>query len=248
MIRTVIIEDEKLIAGELKKKLVELEPDIEVVATLGSVKESIDYFEAGNPADLIFSDIQLPDGLSFEIFSTIKSEAPLVFITAYDEFVVDAFDHNGIDYLLKPVDDPDLVKVLQKYKGFEKHFANRRQLMSSLQKKKERLIVRKGTSNMIVKLEDIVLFYTESKMVFVVDREGKKYICDQNLGELESILDQQVFFRANRQYIIHAAFIRGYRTYEKVKLMVDMDLADPIHQVIVSQENAQHFRQWINQL
>jgi DNA-binding LytR/AlgR family response regulator len=248
MIRTVIIEDEKLIAGELKKKLTTLSSEVEVVATLETVKDSIAYFEAGHPADLIFSDIQLPDGLSFDIFSTIHSEAPLVFVTAYDQYVIEAFDHNGIDYLLKPVDDPDLVKVLEKYKSFEKHFTNRRQLMSRLQKRKERLIVKKGTANMILRLGDVVLFYTENKMVFVLDREGRKFVCEQNLAELESMLDEHLFFRANRQYIIHAAFIRGYKSFEKVKLMIDMELPGIDHQVIVSQESAQEFRHWISQL
>lgn len=248
MLRVVLIEDERIIAEELKSILASVSPDTEVMATLGSVNESVQYFSEDHQTDLIFSDIQLPDGLSFDIFSKQQGHAPVVFLTGFDNFIVNAFEHNGIDYLLKPVSPEDIAKVIQKYKRFEKHFGNRQKFFDSFGKKKERMIVRKGLANIILKLEDIVLFYSESKVVFVIDKEGKKYVSEYNLGELEEMLDHHTFFRANRQYIINSAYIKAYKSHEKVKLSVDMELTDLYHQIIISQETARHFRRWISQL
>lgn len=247
MIRAVIIEDERLIAAELSTRLTSLQSPVEVMAVLGSVKESLDFFSDGCHADLIFSDIQLPDGLSFNIFEKIKWDTPIVFVTAFDGFIINAFEHNGIEYLLKPVDDRDLVKVIDKYKNLEKHFEQRQKLKMFFDKRKERLVVKKGFASVLLKMEDIVLFYTESRVVYVLDKEGKRYMCDQNLAELETLLDDHTFFRANRQYIINIQYIRGYKTLERVKLAVDVNCHETNHSVIVSQETAPYFRKWINE-
>ena len=247
MIRAVIIEDERLIAAELSNKLTSLQPPVEVMAVLGSVKESLEFFSDGCHADLIFSDIQLPDGLSFAIFEKIRCDTPIVFVTAFDGFIVNAFDHNGIEYLLKPVDDKDLVKVVDKYKNLEKHFEQRQKLKKFIDKRKERLVVKKGFASVLLKMEDIVLFYTESRVVYVLDKDGKRYMCDQNLAELETLLDDHTFFRANRQYIINIQYIRGYKTLERVKLAVDVNCHETNHSIIVSQETAPYFRKWINE-
>ncbi|HEV8506565.1 MAG TPA: LytTR family DNA-binding domain-containing protein [Chitinophagaceae bacterium] len=247
MIRAVIIEDERLIATELSNKLASLPTPVEVMVVLGSVRESLDYFSDGCHADLIFSDIQLPDGLSFTIFEKIRCDTPSVFVTAFDGFIIDAFEHNGIEYLLKPVDDRDLVKVVDKYKNLEKHFEQRQNLKKFFDKRKERLVVKKGFASVLLKMEDIVLFYTESRVVYVLDKEGRRYMCDQNLSELETLLDNHIFFRANRQYIINIQYIRAYKTLERVKLAVDLNCNETSHSVIVSQETAPYFRKWINE-
>lgn len=247
MVRVVIIEDEQLIARELCNKLTSLSKELEVMAILGSVKESVDFFSDGCHADLIFSDIQLPDGLSFAIFEKVHCDTPIVFITAFDGFIINAFEHNGIEYLLKPVDDKDLVKVLDKYKNLERHFEQKQRQKKFFDRRKERLVVKKGFANVLLKMEDIVLFYTESRVVYVLDKEGKRYMCDQNLSELESILDDHIFFRANRQYIINIQYIRGYKTLERVKLSVDINCNEYNHSIVVSQETAPYFRKWINE-
>jgi DNA-binding LytR/AlgR family response regulator len=247
MIRAVIIEDERLIATELSNQLASLSSPVEVMAILGSVKESIEFFSEGCHADLIFSDIQLPDGLSFTIFEKIKCDTPVVFVTAFDGFIINAFEHNGIEYLLKPIDDKDLIKVVDKYKNLEKHFEQRQKQKEFFDKRKERLVVKKGFANVLLKIEDIVLFYTESRVVYVLDKEGRRYMCDQNLSELETLLDDHTFFRANRQYIINIQYIRGYKTLERVKLAVDINCNESNHSIIVSQETARYFRKWINE-
>jgi len=247
MIRAVIIEDERLIATELSNKLSSLDNTVEVMAILGSVKESLEFFSEGCHPELIFSDIQLPDGLSFTIFEKVKCDTPIVFVTAFDGFIINAFEHNGIEYLLKPVDDRDLVKVVDKYRNLEKHFEQRQRLRKFIDKRKERLVVKKGFASVLLRMEDIVLFYTESRVVYALDKEGKRYMCDQNLAELETLLDDHTFFRANRQYIINIQYIRGYKTLERVKLAVDINCHETNHSVIVSQETAPYFRKWINE-
>jgi len=249
MLNAVIIEDERPAVESLVSTIAAVADDINVIATLNSVKESIEYLATNPPADIIFSDVQLGDGLSFEIFSQSGNRTPVIFITGYDEFMLNAFEYNGIDYLLKPVDKEGLRKALVKYRMLEKHFASHTSMNNLLQyignHKKKRLVVKKGMENISLRLEDVVLFYTENKIVYVIDRTGKKYLSDKNLGELEESLDENIFFRVNRQYIININFIKGFKSYEKVKLQVDLTLPELNHCIIVSQETAPQFREWM---
>ncbi|HEX7844726.1 MAG TPA: LytTR family DNA-binding domain-containing protein, partial [Chitinophagaceae bacterium] len=186
---------------------------------------------------------------SFEIFDHTSNRIPVIFITGYDEFMLNAFEYNGIDYLLKPVEKDGLQKALAKYRMLEKHFAGQYSLSNLLQyignHKKKRIVVKKGMENISLRLEDTVLFYTENKIVYVIDRFGKKYLTDKNLGELEETLDENIFFRANRQYIVNINFIKGFKSYEKVKLQIDLTLPELNHNIIVSQETAPQFREWM---
>lgn len=250
MLNAIMIEDEKPALETLMRTLNEVSADVNIIATLKSVKESIDYLSAPNNADIIFSDVQLPDGLSFEIFNHADVKAPVIFITGYDQFMLNAFEYNGIDYLLKPVNKYDLEKALQKYKRLEKHFETNNTAIEKLldqlkNKKKSRILVRKGIENIPLRLEDIVLFYTENKVVYVIDKDGKKYFADKNLTDLEHELDEAMFFRANRQYIININYVKGFKAYEKVKLQVDLTMDIPNHYIIISQETAPEFRDWM---
>jgi len=249
MIKTILIEDERLIAEEFKSILHRASAETEIVGSFTSVKESVEWLSANEAPDLIFSDIQLADGLSFEIFNRVIVKSPVVFITAYDQFMVNAFEHNGIDYLLKPIDEVDLARTLTKYKSLEDHFNPSQLFMDGFrQKPKSRLIVRKGIENIALKLNDVVLIYTEEKLVFVIDREGKKYMIDKRLGELELELDKDMFFRANRQYIVNIGFIKSYKTFERVKLQVDLLMSNINHHIVISQETAPSFKKWISEL
>ena len=250
MIKAIIIEDERPAMEMLLHTLAEAGADVQVEAMLSTVAESIHYLSGNPKADLIFSDVQLQDGLSFEIFKNTDTNIPVIFITGYDEFIMNAFTSNGIDYLLKPVNKKELNHALLKYKMFEKHFAAHNDMIKNIvqhfeTRKKSRLVVRKGLEHIALKMEEIVLFYTENKLVYVIDRLGKKYLADKNLTDLEEDLDQNLFFRANRQYIININFVRGFKTYEKVKLQIDLAIPDLNHSIIISQENAPQFRQWI---
>jgi len=249
MIKTLIIEVEKLIAEEFKRMLLKTSADTEVLGSFSTVKESVEYLSLNDAPDLIFSDVQLPDGLSFDIFNQVSVNSPVVFVTAYDHFMLNAFEHYGIDYLLKPVDERDIEKTLSKYKTLKNHFASQHSFVQSFLKKyKTRMLVRKGIENIALRTNDIVILYTENKLVYVIDREGKKYIADKHLGELDQELDHSIFFRVNRQYIINIGFVKSYKAYEKVKLLVDLTMPDLHHQIIVSQEMAPCFRKWISEL
>jgi len=250
MTKAIVIEDEKLASQYLISKLKELAPEIEVETVLTDVAGSIQYLSKGTDADIIFSDVQLSDGLSFAIFKKVAVDMPVVFITAYDKFIIQAFEHNAIDYLLKPVSDEDLLKAVNKYRKLEKHFSsgNHHLLNTLLQqingKKHPRLVVKRGQEHLFLLMEDVVLFYTENKIVYIIDKNGKKYLVDKNLSDLEESLDPDIFFRANRQYIVNINFVKGYKTYERVKLQLDLHISLN-HCIVISQETAPLFKRWI---
>ena len=251
MKNAIVIEDEKAVAQNLISTLKEVAPDIKIRATLSGVKESIDYLSKDARADIIFCDVQLTDGLSFSIFNEVKIDAPIIFITGYDKFMMNAFEYNSIDYLLKPVCREDLNKALEKYKRLEQHFTQTSVLSSFLrnfnQQKKTRLLVKKGLENISLLLDDVVLFFTENKIVYVIDKTGRKYLTDKNLSDLEADLDNKTFFRVNRQYIINIHYIRSFKAYERVKLQIELTVTDLNYFIVVSQETAPLFRKWISE-
>lgn len=250
MTKAIIIEDEAPSAHALAHTLYEICDSIEVEAMLGTVTEAVAYLSRKPPVDIIFSDIQLPDGYSFEIFKEVELTAPVIFTTAYNEFMMNAFAHNGIDYLLKPVDKQDLADALNKYEKLERHFGAQQQSLHQFArqydiKKKSRLLVRKGMMHISLRMEDIILFYTERKIVFAVDTGGNKYMVENTLSEMEVILDDRLFFRANRQYIININFIHAFKTFDKVKMLLELTIPELQHTIIISQENSAQFRKWM---
>lgn len=254
MIKAVIIEDEKKASDYLKTLLQDVAPDISIHAVLESVEEGISYLSSNGKVDIIFSDVQLSDGLSFSIFESVEINVPIVFITGYDRFMMDAFENNGIDYLLKPICKEALQKALKKYRSLERHFTADKteepveQLLQYLSmRKKSRILLRKGIENITMPLADIVLFYTENKIVHAMDKNGRRYMVDKNLSDLEEELDKKTFFRANRQYILNINFIKSFKPYERVKLWVELTIADSDHSIIISQETAPNFRKWLQE-
>jgi DNA-binding LytR/AlgR family response regulator len=250
MLHVVIIEDEQLAIDKLKSILTELVPDIHFAAIITSVKEGIAYFATMPKQDIIFCDIHLTDGLSFEIFNNFQVDAPLIFTTAYDEFIMKAFDYNSIDYLLKPVNVQEVSKAVQKYRLLQQHFNQNAQRLNNLLEylgspKKTRIIVKKGTEHIALRLDEVVLFYTENKVVYLIDRQKTKYIYDRNLSMSVAELDPGIFFRANRKYIVNINYIKSFRPYEKVKLILEFSIPDITHQVIISQETAPDFKKWL---
>ena len=249
MLNAIIIEDEKPGAEVLVKTLSQV-AEVNIKATLNSVKESIEYITSHPEADIIFSEVQLCDGLSFAIFDQTGFQIPVIYITGYDHYTMMAFENNGIDYLLKPVRKEDLLKAIMKYKMLEKHFSAANKKMDNLlthfsSKKKARMLVRKGLENISLRLDEIAFFYTEHKIVYVTDNTGKKYLADKNLTDLEQELDDTMFFRANRQYIVNINYVKGFKAYEKVKLLVELTIPESNHCIIISQETAPAFRKWM---
>ncbi len=253
MINVIIIEDETPAIEVISKVLLETSEEVNIIAKLRSVEESIAYFRSEPlQGDIIFSDVQLTDGLSFEIFKQAGIQTPVIFTTCYDQFMLLAFENNGIDYILKPVEKRDISKALWKYKNLQNHFVNNVQNMSISKmmnfiegKHKSRLLVKRGQAHILLRLEDVILFYTENKIVFAIDKLSQKYILDKTLTELEIELDQDTFFRANRQYIVNLDYVKGFKPFEKVKLLIDLNVPEINHSIIVSQETAQTFRRWV---
>ena len=253
MLNAIIIEDEKPAMEVLVKTLSEVSTEVNIKARLGSVKESIEYITGHPNADIIFSDVQLSDGLSFDIFSQTGVQIPVIFITGYDDYMMMAFENNGIDYLMKPVNKTDLDKALLKYNKLQAHFSYTRanEPIANLERfingrKKTRLLVKRGMENIAVRLEDIALIYTQNKLVYVMDRFSKKYVSDKTLSELEEELDNTIFFRVNRQYIININYVKSFKAHEKVKLLIDITIPEINHSIIISQETAPAFRKWMH--
>jgi len=252
MLNAIIIEDEKAAIDRLVKTLSEVSTEVKIKARLGSVKESIEYIRDHPNADIIFSKVELSDGLSFHIFSKASVHIPVIFIAGYEDHMMMAFKNNGIDYLTKPVNKSDLNKALLKYHNLKTHFSYNRPNtpIANLERffdrrKKTRLLVKRGMANIALRFEDIALIYTENKLVYVIDRFSIKYISSKNLSEIET-LDTTVFFRANRQYIININYIKSFKPYEKVKLLVDITIPEINHSIIISQETTKAFRKWMH--
>jgi len=253
MIKAIIIEDERPAAANLAKRITQVDNSVFVEATLSSIQESVNWLSSHSLPELIFLDIHLTDGLSFNIFKEIKITTPVIFTTTFDTYLMEAFELNSIDYLLKPIETNDLVSALEKFKNTKSYYSEniynliqRREPMNTAPK--ERLIARRGMDHIPLKVEDIVLFYTENRLTFLIDRNGKKYIADSILSELEQQLDTQKFYRANRQYIINIDFIKGYKTVEKVKIAVEMSVDAEKFPIVISQDSAANFREWITKM
>src|SRR5688572_12182675 len=200
----IIIEDEPLAQAKLEAMLSSIDPSIRINAKLSSVKESLAWLSHNSLPDLAFVDIQLSDDHSFEIFRKFPIRFPVIFTTAFDKYLLESFEFNSIDYLLKPITEQKLARSLEKVKTLREHFLqeNILRLISGEQRKiTERIIGKKGTEFVAFDLNDVAYFYTEHKIVFARDFSGKQVIVDKNLSELESELNKNNFFRINRKFI-----------------------------------------------
>jgi DNA-binding LytR/AlgR family response regulator len=250
--KVIIIEDEKPAAEKLLKAIQKSNPRIEVAAILNSIKASVDWLEQNPMPDLLFMDIELGDGLSFKIFEQVKISGPVIFCTAFDEYWQEAFEHNSIDYLLKPVKQDKLEAALNKYDKLKQHFASSFQQLMQWQQQpatgtyKKRFLVKRGLDYVTIKTADIAYFYATHKLVCMVDQKNQKFILDQSLAEIEKQLDPAMFYRVNRKYLIQLGAIKRIKSYPKSKLQVEVE---PLigEEIIISQENTAAFKAWMGQ-
>jgi two-component system, LytTR family, response regulator len=249
-----IIEDEHLVALSLINLVKELEPSAIIVGPLGSVKATTDWLNKNAIPDLILADIQLSDGISFDIFSNDRPGCPIIFTTAYNEYAIRAFKLNSIDYLLKPIDKIDLAAAFKKFYLLQSKFSNDtylqqiKELFTNFQQAKpfkERFAVHVGRSVTLVPVDDIA-FFTKEEIIFLIGSNGQKYITDyRSLDEVEELLNPAVFYRANRQHLVNLAFIESYRTDDTGKISLKirgLKTAD----IIVSKDKAAEFRKWFD--
>ncbi|MEQ8425330.1 MAG: LytTR family DNA-binding domain-containing protein [Cyclobacteriaceae bacterium] len=245
--RTIIIEDELPARAKLEAMLNVIDPAIEVVAKLGSVKETLAWMQNNAEPDLAFVDIQLSDDHSFEIFRKHPVKFPVVFTTAYDKYLLESFEFNSVDYLLKPITEDKLKRSLDKVKKLQEHFlqGNLLKILNHIQSpSKDRILAKKGTEFIALNLSDVAYFFTEHKIVFARDFTGRQLIIDKTLAELEAMVDPTKFFRVNRKYLCCLNAIEKFKPDSgKIKVHFTPDCKED---VFVSKETAPAFRQWIS--
>lgn len=240
-----IIEDEPLAQAKLERMLTAIDPTLVIQAKLGSVKESIQWLSHHEPPDVAFVDIQLSDDHSFEIFRSVPARFPVIFTTAFDKYLLESFEFNSIDYLLKPISEEKLARSLQKLKTLKKHFLQVaiQDLISLEKPAKKRIVARKGAEFVALELDEVAYFYSEQKIAFVRDIHGNQFMLDKTLGEWESIVGTEDFFRVNRKFLVHRKAIERFKSDNgKVKVTLKPPVVEDVH---VSKEGAGEFRSWM---
>lgn len=253
--KALIVEDEQLIAKELQYKIKSVADDIDIVEVLPSLKTAKKWFMNNAEPDLIFMDIQLSDGISFEIFETYKLSCPIVFTTAYDEYAMRAFKVNGVDYLLKPIDEDELKRAIDKCRTivesknpYPTDIAN----MSADFKNanpvhfKEKFVVNFRNQWLPVNVKDIACFMRDS-LNYIYTFKGEYYSFDFNtLEEVEEVIDPNLFYRANRQFIVHIDAINSVKALENQKLTIKLKEPNQKFDIDISREKAPAFKKWLN--
>ena len=247
----IIIEDEKPAARRLNRMLNDL--DIKVNTMLHSVNESIAWFSNNEHPDLIFLDIQLSDGLSFEIFETIEIKSSIIFTTAYDEYALKAFKLNSIDYILKPIDDEELEAAVKKYKdqlpsgqSLQVDFEDIKKLLINPMDRvyKKRFTARVGQHLKIFSVEDIECFYSENKSTYLHTNENRNYLIENTLESLENEVNPQQFYRVSRKFYININAIKDIISYTNSRLQIKLHHFNE-QEIIVSRERVKDFKNWL---
>lgn len=246
MIKTVIIEDEKPAARKLER-LIALFPDLELVGTLNSVEEGLDWFQNNPHPDLVFSDIVLGDGLSFDIFEKIPTKSFMIYTTAFDQYTLKAFKLNSIDYLLKPIMEEDLEKAINKFKSFlpSDSSYNTLEIKSLIKEEKQklsRILVKIGYNLKIIQTDEVSCFYSENKIVYLQTKD-RNYPTDFTLDELQEVLAENKFFRVNRQFIVSSDFIKNIHTSPYFKVEMEFQ---PEEEITVSRDRVKDFKEWLS--
>ena len=254
--RTLIIEDEKLAADRLAALLQQVNPQTEIIGKIESVRKAVQQFRAGLQPDLAFLDIQLADGLSFEIFEQVTVPCPVIFTTAYDEYAIKAFKVNSVDYLLKPIDAAELTAAIQKFHRLAAAHApavptpNLALLQKAVQMLgqpayKNRFVVKVGEHLKSIPVEQIDFFFSLEKATFLQTKENKRFVVDFSLEQLENILDPRQFFRINRSYLIGLDAIQDIVSYSNSRLKTFLRNSTDAD-VVVSREKVNAFKEWLD--
>ena len=249
--KIVIIEDEKPSARLLERKLNTLGVDVSV--KLHSVEEAIEWFLNNAEPDLIFLDIQLSDGLSFEIFETVSISSPVIFTTAYDEYAIQAFKLNSIDYLLKPIDEKELSFAISKFKSTiqspsnEVNLEDIKKLITNNGEKayKKRFTVNVGSSIKIFNTLDISCFYSHDKTSYLLTKTSRNYIIENSLDKIHDQLNPEMFFKVNRKYILNINEIKDITSYSNSRLKVNLTTPTD-DDIIVARDRVKAFKNWLS--
>ncbi len=246
-----IIEDESLAAEKLEQMLKEIDASIRVIATLGSIKESVKWLMQ-HTADLIFLDIQLSDGISFSIFEQVTVTTPIIFTTAYDQYAVKAFQLNSISYLLKPIRKNDLTESLQKYKSLKSAFSiDFDALVAHIQGRgpdyKKRFLIQIGEKIRKIEVSEIAYFFVLEKSIYLKTFQGNAYPVDFTLDKMEGMLNPEMFFRINRKYLVNMVSISNMVAYSRGRIKLELrPKTDDEFDSIVSIDRSSDFKKWMN--
>ena len=229
----------------------EIAPEAKVLDRLDSVEAAVLWLKNNPQPDLIMLDIHLADGSSFEIFQHVEITAPIIFTTAFDEYALEAFKENTVDYLLKPIKINELQAAIEKYKRLHQSLPNYHGLSEKLMKQGgannyiRRMLIRFSNSFKLIDMSDVAYFYTKDKITFLISKStGKRFPADYPLDKLEGILNPEVFFRINRQFIINVAAIKEMHPYSKSRVKIDLD--PPVDlETVVSTERSADFKKWL---
>lgn len=253
--KVLIVEDEPFAQQELRRLLSATSHKMEVLACLDSVEDTVEWLSSHPSPDLMFLDIQLSDGLSFDIFRQQKVMCPVIFTTAFDEYSIQAFKVNSIDYLLKPIKMNDLEDALNKFEAIRKQyqgntapsidFSRLEQLLNPQKEYKQRFIARLGDQIKHIAVEDVAWFYAEDNVVFLITRSNSRYIIDYTIDQISSLVDPNIFARLNRGVIAGIHAIGKVSRYFNGRLLVELNPASP-EPVYVSRAKAQTFIDWLD--
>lgn len=247
----IILEDEKLSAEYLANMLHRVDKDITVTHVFDTVKAGVSAFRQGLKADLLFVDIHLADGLSFDLFTQVTIDTPLIFTTAYDDYAISAFKLNSVDYLLKPIGLDELRQALTKFSKYNSQY--RPALLETLSQAyhhlakptKNRFLVKSGQTIDSIRTDDVLHFQTQDSITFLVVESGKRFPIDYTLDQVEALVELSQFFRINRKVLINIKAIEKVSTYATSRLLIQSKFLDS-DMNIVSRERVQDFKQWLD--
>jgi DNA-binding LytR/AlgR family response regulator len=244
-----IFEDATRAANHLERLLAKVAPEMKVVARIESVRDGVKYLETHSEPELIFSDIQLADGLSFEIYRQVQVRCPIIFTTAYDHYAIEAFQTNGIDYLLKPIEEERLQKAIEKAKHFSPGLLLEKLLTinrpANEKAYKSRFMVKVGDKIKSVPVEEILVFFSQEKASFILTTEGRTYCIDYALDQLEPMLDPEKYFRINRKYIVSIDACTNIVAWTNSRLRLKIDGIDD-SDIFVARERVVEFKNWLD--
>jgi len=245
--KILIIEDEIAATRRLTKLILEIAPQCEIVGELDSIETSVEWFQSNPQPDLIFQDIQLADGSSFEIFKSVEIFKPIIFTTAFDQYAIQAFKVNAIDYILKPIKRESLEMALEKYHRWQGDYRfDYKALVKAIRRDEynHRFLIKFGQQIKVVEISEVAYFYTQSKITFLVTSLGKRYPIDYSLDKLDALINPTHFFRINRQFIINISAIKEMYSYSKSRVKIELHPACDIP-TIVSTERSPNFKNWL---
>lgn len=250
--KVLIIEDETAAARNLQSMLETLEPDIEVVGITESIVDTVEWFAENNAPDIVFMDIHIADGESFRIFDSVDITAPIIFTTAYDQYALEAFKVNSIDYLLKPLKEEELQRALDKWRRITNHerseYHNRIDSMIAEQRKgNEMFLVHVKDKIVPLQVSDVAYFYTSNERVTAHLFDGVAYPIDKTLEALQSMLSEQNFFRANRQFIISRKAVKDISIWFGSRLSLNLTVEIP-ERIVISKARVPEFKRWLTEV